>query len=84
MSKPRLKRASFISLCNPSRKWYGARLAIHPPGDFQEQKDERFVTLVQDSLREETGLLFPEGGAGVEQFGENLRDDRGPVLFHTS
>ena len=60
------------------------RGGIHPPEDFQEKKDERFPACGQDPLREKTGLLFPERGAGVEQFGENLRDDRGPVLFHTS
>jgi len=69
---------------HPGRGGRRRRRGIHPPGDFQEKKDERFLARGQNPLREKTGLLFPEGGAGVEQFGENLRDDRGPVLFHTS
>ena len=69
---------------HPGRGGGRGRGRLQMPGDFQEQKDERFLACGQDPLREETGLLFPEGGAGVEQFGENLRDDRRPVLFHTS
>jgi len=33
-------------------------------------------------LREKTGLLFPELGAGVEQFAQDLLNERGRVLFH--
>jgi len=69
---------------HPGRGGGRGRGRLQMPGDFQEKKDERFLARGQDPLREKTGLLFPEGGAGVEQFGENLRDDRGPVLFHTS
>ena len=69
---------------HPGRGGGGRRLLINPSGNFQKKKDERFLARGQDPLREKTGLLFPEGGAGVEQFGENLRDDRRPVLFHTS
>jgi len=69
---------------HPGRGGRRGRGRLQMPGDFQEKKDERFLACSQDPLREKTGLLFPEGGAGVVQFGENLRDDRGPVLFHTS
>ncbi len=69
---------------HPGRGGRRRRRGIHPPGDFQEKKDERFLARGQDPLREKTGLRFPERGSGVEQFVENLRDDRGPVLFHTS
>ncbi len=55
---------------------------FHPPGDFQEKKDERFGALIPGLLGQETSLLFPEGGAGVEQFAQDLLNERGRVLFH--
>ncbi len=67
---------------HPGRGGRRRRRGIHPPGDFQEKKDERFLARGQDLLREKTGLLFPELGAGVEQFAQDLLNERGRVLFH--
>ncbi|NPU98931.1 MAG: hypothetical protein HPY51_17180 [Candidatus Omnitrophica bacterium] len=65
---------------HPERGVRRRRGRLEPLGDFQEQKDERFLARDQDLLREETGLRFPQREAQMEQFGENWLDDGGPVL----
>ena len=67
---------------HPGRGGGRGRGRLQMPGDFQEKKDERFGALIPGLLGQETSLLFPEGGAGVEQFAQDLLNERGRVLFH--